>query len=64
MNSILLLEAYKKNGCNCEYHCYPLGGHGLSVADEAAAEGNPAKINPYIQNWVNLADKWIKEKLK
>ncbi|MBO5711633.1 MAG: tRNA (adenine(22)-N(1))-methyltransferase TrmK, partial [Acholeplasmatales bacterium] len=63
MNSILLLEAYKKNDCNCEYHCYPLGGHGLSVADEASAEGNPAKVNPYIQNWVYLADKWIKEKL-
>lgn len=64
MNSILLLEAYAKNNCNCEYHCYPAGGHGLSTADEASAEGDPGKINPYIQNWINLADKWIKEKVK
>ncbi len=64
MNSILLLEACKDNNINVEYHLYPMGSHGLSSADFRSAEGNINKINPYIQNWIELADKWIKKKIE
>ncbi|MGM9970295.1 MAG: alpha/beta hydrolase [Anaeroplasma sp.] len=63
MNSLLLLEAYKKNNCNAEYHLYPMGGHGLSVANAKSAEGNPDKINPYIGQWIYQSIKWINLKL-
>lgn len=64
MNSLLLLEAYRKAECNAEYHVFPMGGHGLSVANEDSAEGNIAKINPYIARWVALSVEWINNKLK
>ena len=63
MNSILLIEAYKKLNLNAEYHMFYNGGHGLSVANELSAEGNNDKINPYFSRWVNFADEWIKAKL-
>lgn len=64
MNSLLLIEAYKRNRCNAEYHMFPMGGHGLSVCTAESAEGNPEKISPYIGSWTELAGKWITEKLK
>ena len=64
MNSLLLMEAYKKNGCNCEYHCFPMGGHGLSVSNDESSEGNALKKNDYIARWTDFADAWIKNKLK
>lgn len=64
MNSILLLEAYKKNNLNAEYHMFPMGGHGLSVCNLDSAEGNLDKVNPYIAKWTELANDWIKMKLK
>lgn len=64
MNSLLLIQAYKEKNLNVEYHMFPMGGHGLSVCNMESAEGNLAKVNPYIARWTNLADAWIKEKLK
>ncbi|MBQ9124468.1 MAG: alpha/beta hydrolase fold domain-containing protein [Acholeplasmatales bacterium] len=64
MNSLLLLEAYRKAKCNAEYHVFPMGGHGLSVANSESAEGNLEKINPYIARWVELSIEWLKNKLK
>jgi len=40
-----------------------MGGHGLSVANELSAEGNPDKINPYIADWLNMSLKWLDYKL-
>lgn len=64
MNSLLLIQAYKEKRLNVEYHMFPMGGHGLSVCNMESAEGNLAKVNPYIARWTSLADSWIKEKLK
>ena len=64
MNSLLLVEAYKNKNRNVEFHLFPMGGHGLSVANNNSAEGNLEKINDYISIWVSYADTWIKNKLK
>lgn len=64
MNSLLLIEAYRKSNCNVEYHMFPMGGHGLSVCTAESADGNPEKINPYIGRWTEFAEIWLKEKLK
>ncbi len=63
MNSLLLIEAYHKHNCNVEYHLFPMGPHGLSVAREETAQGNPEKNNPYIARWVDLSLEWLKLKL-
>lgn len=64
MNSLLLVESYYRAKANVEYHMFPMGGHGLSVATAASAEGNAAKENPYIAKWVDLACDWLSLKLK
>ncbi len=64
MNSLLLLEAYKKANCNAEYHSFPMGGHGLSLGTEETADNKPEKIVPYYQAWADYSVKWINYKLK
>lgn len=58
MNSLKLLEAYHSVHANAEYHLFPLGGHGLSVATEVT------KDIPYIHRWIDLAHQWIEFKRK
>lgn len=64
MNSFLLLDACNKANINAEYHMFPMGGHGLSVANSNSSEGNKQKENPYIAKWVDLANEWIQYKIK
>lgn len=64
MNSLLLLQAYKNQGLNAEYHVYPMGGHGLSLATMESCGGDYNKVNPYIQQWFNQSLEWLKYKLK
>lgn len=64
MNSLLLVEAYKKVNLSVEYHLFPMGGHGLSVANAESAEGNPEKLNPYVAKWTELAADWLDKKIK
>ncbi|MCR5349631.1 MAG: tRNA (adenine(22)-N(1))-methyltransferase TrmK [Acholeplasmatales bacterium] len=63
MNSLLLIEAYKKNNCNCEYHMFPMGGHGLSLANKESSGGDKNKEIPYINKWAELSIAWLKLKL-
>ena len=63
MNSIKLLEAYKKNGLNVEYHVYPMGGHGLSLANEKTCGGDPKKVIPYVSGWSLESIKWLEYNL-
>lgn len=64
MNSYLLLEAYQKVGGNVEYHLFPFGGHGLSVANASSSGGDVTKESPYIARWVDLAREWLTYQLK
>lgn len=64
LNSLRLIEAYYAVGGNVEYHLFPFGGHGLSVANPMSSEGDSSKESPYIARWVDLASSWIEEKLK
>lgn len=64
MNSILLLQEYEKNNFNCEFHVFCLGGHGLSLANEFTAKGDPNKNLPYISRWIMMAKEWLELKLK
>ncbi|MDE6415217.1 MAG: alpha/beta hydrolase [Anaeroplasmataceae bacterium] len=61
-NSLMLIEAYKKAEGNVEYHLFPFGAHGLSVANSSSSEGIKDKESPYIARWVDFADEWIKLK--
>ena len=64
MNSLLLVEAYKKYNLNVEYHLFPMGGHGLSLANESTSGGDKHKEIEYISKWKDLSLDWLNLKLK
>lgn len=61
-NSMRLVEAYRNASANCEFHLYPLGTHGLSLANEETAVGDSSKVIPHVAGWVELLKNWIKLK--
>ena len=60
-NSLLLVEAMRRQGVNFELHIYPRGAHGSSLAnEETSGEGEYAHLNiPCCQSWISLAETWI-----
>lgn len=59
-NSLLLANALIKSGVNIEMHLYPVGCHGLALADEETAVGQERYIEPQCQNWIELVQTWLK----
>ena len=59
-NSLLLAEAMTKNNVPYELHIFPEGPHGLALANEETANGNPDFIRPNVERWVELAVEWTK----
>ena len=54
-----MLEAYKMVNANAECHIFPMGGHGLSIANNSTGQDIP-----YITRWVEMTNEWIKNKIK
>ena len=42
---------------------YPMGGHGLSLANSKSSGGDPNKEIEYISSWKEQSVKWINYKL-
>lgn len=59
-NALLFADALVKNGVNLEFHLFPSGGHGLSLAREDTGNGQENLVEPRCQCWINLAGEWIK----
>lgn len=57
-NSLYLAAAMRKQGVNFELHIYPVGGHGLSLADTETA-GRPDQVEPQCQSWMALVKTWL-----
>lgn len=64
-NSLLYINALLSRGIHCEFHLYPKGPHGLSLANEetAALETKEEMIVPSCQNWIDMAGRFIKMRL-
>lgn len=58
-NSLLLISAMKKAGIPVEFHMYPQGGHGLSLANELTESPEGHEIEPCCQSWISLVKSWI-----
>ena len=59
LNSIRLLEQFKLNGINCEYHLYPKGSHGMSLADDSMVDGGKNHKDSYINQWTVNLKNWL-----
>lgn len=60
-NSLLFLSALRKHKISAEFHMYPLGGHGLALANEETQMLDGRGIQRECQGWIDLAIRWIRE---
>ncbi len=58
-NSFRFAEALGKEGVPMEYHLYPEGGHGLSLAKEQTANAEGKGVEEGCQSWFPLLQSWM-----
>ncbi len=58
-NSLLFAMALRKAGVSLEYHIFPHGRHGLSVATEDSAKEEAGYVEPCCQQWIPLVKEWL-----
>lgn len=63
-NSLLLAKALCKAGVSTELHIYPVGGHGLSLADESTSRADGGTVCEPVQSWMELLQVWLKNRTK
>ncbi|MDR4886356.1 alpha/beta hydrolase [Fredinandcohnia sp. QZ13] len=60
-NSMLFAQSLLKLNVPLEMHIYPNGVHGLSLGtEETQSNGRSDHIQPEIENWIEMAARWIK----
>lgn len=62
-NSILFFQALRRQGIPAELHIYPVGGHGLALANEETMRPDGFGVQVQCQSWIDLAGKWIRESI-
>ncbi len=58
-NSLLFAQALKAHDINTELHIFPMGGHGLSLADWRTLGPQKREDEPCCQVWIDLATDWV-----
>lgn len=62
-NSLYFFQACLQQGVSAELHIYPVGGHGLSLANEETCRANGIGVQKECQSWIGLAQNWLEEML-
>ena len=60
-NSLYFFQACLQQGVSAELHIYPVGGHGLSLANEETCRANGIGVQKECQSWIGLAQTWMEE---
>ena len=58
-NSLYFFLSCLQQGVSAELHIYPVGGHGLSLANEETCRANGIGVQKECQSWINLAQTWL-----
>ena len=58
-NSLMFVSALRKAGVNTEFHMYPVGGHGLGLANHLTQNLAGTAIQKECTTWISLAKTWI-----
>lgn len=58
-NSLLLVSAMRRANIPVEYHLYPKGGHGLSLANRLTETSDGRHVQEECTTWVTLAKNWM-----
>ncbi len=60
-NSILFFQALRAYGIPAELHIYPVGGHGLGLANYETSKRDGYGIQEECQSWIELAGRWMEQ---
>jgi acetyl esterase/lipase len=60
-NSLLFASALRAKGVPFEFHVYPDGVHGLSLATEETSDDR-RDANPHVASWMYLCLEWLSER--
>lgn len=61
-NSLALYISLVENNINCEYHVFPKGAHGMSLADDSMTTGGKYLKDDYIHEWTKYLVNWLRLK--
>ena len=61
-NSLLLVGALRKAGVPTEFHMYPVGGHGLSLANRLTRHRDGSAVQEECTTWISLVRTWIESR--
>ncbi len=61
-NSLLFVSALRKAGVSTEFHMYPVGGHGLSLANRLTMHRDGSAVQEECTTWISLARTWIESR--
>ena len=59
-NSMLFVNGLLNHKIPTEFHMYPVGGHGLGLANHLTATPEGYGIQEECQSWISLAETWLK----
>ena len=60
-NSLLFAAALRRAGVACEMHIYQRGRHSTGMGNSETCRGEDWRVVPAIQNWPDMAARWLKE---
>lgn len=58
-NSLMFVSALRKAGVNTEFHMYPVGGHGLGLANRLTQNPGGMAVQEECTTWIPLVKTWI-----
>ncbi len=58
-NSLMMVGALRRAGISTEFHMYPKGGHGLSLATRLTCNARGGNIQNECATWIPLVKTWI-----
>ena len=61
-NSLLFVCALRKAGVSVEFHMYPCGGHGLSLANRLTRNRGGDAVQEECTSWISLVHTWIEHR--
>lgn len=61
-NSLLFVSAMRRAGIPVEFHMYPCGGHGLSLANRLTASKGGGAMQEECTSWISLVHTWVEHR--
>ena len=59
-NSLLFVQALRREKIPVEFHLFPSGGHGLALGNELTSMEEGKEIQPQVTAWIALAETFIR----